>query len=862
MTQQEFTERYKYDASADLLGEGGFGRVYRAYDNEEHEYVALKMQSVDPKHPELRLRNEVEKVQQYRHRYIARYKECYTFTTLNGDIDVAVMKYYKDGSLDQLLNSGKLGIEERFTMLKQMLEGIAFLHSHGIIHRDLKPQNVLIVEHDGRYAPLITDFGISKQLAEGESSAVSNSILGGTYAYASPEQLKETTIRKNTDLWSFGVIAYYMLTGTRPFNCGTFSPTSQEGRQEQFRQMTSGILPEALSGVPEPWQTLIRECLVVNNTKRIAHAEDALKIIAGPVSGGSIKLYSDVKDDGGDTIVMTDTPKVEEPKQSEPVTPRLVHNELYRNYVIKALVSALAFVGLTLVSSILNNVFADPSYYDSPSEHQDIIPFIILISKSAAIIAWLSLVFTFVSIRGFARVQLSPNDTHAARTISWGVLLAIISCAMDSVVWMEPGEYGEYVPVNSYFPVVWDIFSYVVLFAGILMAIRGIHNLNNSPFQPSGTRGGLSLLRAFLCIWLITYALQLFMYLIFVVTDSDGYMGLYWVMSVIRLISLSLLILGAYKIISHKSEISEEQYGDICKANNVARSETPTLKIWLYSMGALFAIYTLNCLYWDLENTISLCRWEYGYDGINPEDYSIWSELYYSFMGDTYGLPSSWIFISIATLALSLWMLYRSRSQTQPPYYVYFGLISMVVATLILPTIAAIGLFCEYFDIELNLDGFIAKMLRWVSCIGVSNFCLYIAILIFTLFSALNRYTKIAVTVIMIPLIFWSFIIICGQTALIFNESEWLYEFYKDETWQTLGECTQLCIPMLVITFLLSGAFIVRKPGWTKWIVVGLAALFGIFTLYTTIKINSLENEAKEWAENNLEYDSEYDYYY
>lgn len=305
MTQQEFTERYKYDASADLLGEGGFGRVYRAYDNEEHEYVALKMQSVDPKHPELRLRNEVEKVQQYRHRYIARYKECYTFTTLNGDIDVAVMKYYKDGSLDQLLNSGKLGIEERFTMLKQMLEGIAFLHSHGIIHRDLKPQNVLIVEHDGRYAPLITDFGISKQLAEGESSAVSNSILGGTYAYASPEQLKEATIRKNTDLWSFDVIAYYMLTGTRPFNCGTFSPTSQEGRQEQFRQMTSGILPEALSGVPEPWQALIRECLVVDNTKRIAHAEDAISLLDNKDREQSIIIDEDVtiRTDSEKTII-------------------------------------------------------------------------------------------------------------------------------------------------------------------------------------------------------------------------------------------------------------------------------------------------------------------------------------------------------------------------------------------------------------------------------------------------------------------------------------------------------------------------------------------------------------------------------
>ena len=279
MTQQEFIERYHYDATRDLLGKGGFGRVYRAYDREEHEYVAIKMQSVDPDHPELRLRNEFEKVQQCRHRYIARYKECYTFSSIDGEKDVAIMKYYKDGSLDALIKSKKLDLEVRFVMLRQILEGIAFLHSHGIIHRDLKPQNILIAEYDGTYEPLITDFGISKQLADGESSAVSNSILGGTYSYASPEQLKETTIRKNTDLWSFGIIAYQMLTGTLPFNCGTFSPTSQEGRQEQFRQMTSGVLPEALNNIPEPWQTLIRECLVVDNTQRLTHVEDCMAIL-------------------------------------------------------------------------------------------------------------------------------------------------------------------------------------------------------------------------------------------------------------------------------------------------------------------------------------------------------------------------------------------------------------------------------------------------------------------------------------------------------------------------------------------------------------------------------------------------------
>ena len=281
MKQEEFIKRFTYDPTSDLLGEGGFGRVYKAYDNYEHEYVALKIQDVDPRYPELRLKNEVEKVQRHLHKNVARYKGCFTMVDYRGQTDVAIMKYYNDGSLDKLLAHGKLSHAEKCELLVEILEGIAYLHSEGIIHRDLKPQNVLIVQHEGRYWPLITDFGISKQLDEGQSSAVSNSVLGGTRAYASPEQLKERTIRKNTDLWSFGVIAYQMLVGKLPFDCGKYSATSEEGRQEQFRQMMSGLLPDAVATIPEPWQRLIRECLTVDNERRIAHAEDCLAIISG-----------------------------------------------------------------------------------------------------------------------------------------------------------------------------------------------------------------------------------------------------------------------------------------------------------------------------------------------------------------------------------------------------------------------------------------------------------------------------------------------------------------------------------------------------------------------------------------------------
>lgn len=311
MTEREFVERFSFDVTTDLLGEGGFGSVYRAYDNFEHEYVALKMQDVNPQYRELRLRNEYEKVQQFTHPYIARYKACYTLKTFKGETDIAVMKYYEAGSLDKLIAKGALSFEQRCIMLEHILEGVGFLHSRGIIHRDLKPQNILIVEHAGKYVPLITDFGISKQLDEGQSSAVSNSVLGGTRNYASPEQLKEATIRKNTDLWSFGIIAYQMFTGTLPFNCGTYSPTSEEGRSEYLRQVKSGILPDALNGVPEPWQTLIRSCLVVDSEKRIAHAEDGLDIIRGVVVEESLEVT--VIEESVNTVIDIPKQPVEEP---------------------------------------------------------------------------------------------------------------------------------------------------------------------------------------------------------------------------------------------------------------------------------------------------------------------------------------------------------------------------------------------------------------------------------------------------------------------------------------------------------------------------------------------------------------------
>ena len=266
MTYQEFQKRYQYNPTTDRIGKGGFGVVFKAYDTHLDRYVALKMSEVADENDSTRLAREVELAAKLpTHPNIAHYEACYTFATPLGTYDFGVLQFYNDGSLDDLIKKNVLTTDEKISILKQILNGIGFLHSNRIVHRDLKPRNILIARRGDKYIPKITDFGISKEFDAANSAAFGNSMVGaGTLAYSSPEQLSERSMHRNTDLWSYGVIAYQLFTGELPFTTGSYSATSSDGRMELFRQVNSGILPEAVNTIPEPWQGAIRRLLVVD----------------------------------------------------------------------------------------------------------------------------------------------------------------------------------------------------------------------------------------------------------------------------------------------------------------------------------------------------------------------------------------------------------------------------------------------------------------------------------------------------------------------------------------------------------------------------------------------------------------------
>ena len=299
MTQQEFFKRYTYSPSRDRIGGGGFGTVYKAYDNVLHREVAIKVSEVktttDGKKT-FSLKDEFEALDRVpKHPNIANYEEFYSYEMPNGIFDYAVMQYYPDGNLSNAIKQG-LTDEQKEDVAIQLLEGIDFLHKHKVVHRDLKPGNILIVKHGGKVIPLITDFGLSKAAGVVDGSVFSNSFGAGTPRYSSPEQLQGTPLRLNTDLWSYGAILYELFTGTQLFTAGSGAANTAQADMEIYNKIVNSNV-QCLGKMPEKWCKVAERCLVVDATKRAKDAAELFSFIKGDVS------------DDNETLVESGSPK-------------------------------------------------------------------------------------------------------------------------------------------------------------------------------------------------------------------------------------------------------------------------------------------------------------------------------------------------------------------------------------------------------------------------------------------------------------------------------------------------------------------------------------------------------------------------
>jgi len=286
MDATDFNDRFDYDPDNDLLGEGGFGKIFKAWDNVRNEFIALKMSKVVPGMEEFSLLSEYERVKQLEHPNIARYMDCRRIKLPGiGTHDIALMKYYEHGNLAQLLKNHTLTAGQKNKLIEGLLDGISYLHKLKplIIHSDLKPSNILVVERRGFFIPLITDFGISRRATVDDKSYVTNLTGAGTYAYAAPEQWEAKELRPNADLWSFGILAIYVwFNGKKlPFRSDDISIATESGRIEYMKRvMALDFIPD-LKGLPEMYQKMIDACLVISPQNRVKTVDQLYTILRG-----------------------------------------------------------------------------------------------------------------------------------------------------------------------------------------------------------------------------------------------------------------------------------------------------------------------------------------------------------------------------------------------------------------------------------------------------------------------------------------------------------------------------------------------------------------------------------------------------
>ncbi|MFD3417037.1 serine/threonine-protein kinase [Streptomyces decoyicus] len=231
-----FAGRYEL---IDPIGRGGVGAVWRAWDARRRRYVAAKVLQQSDAHTLLRfVREQALRID---HPHVL----APASWAADDDKVLFTMDLVNGGSLAHLI--GDYGpLPPRFVclLLDQLLAGLTAVHAEGVVHRDIKPANILLeATGTGRPHLRLSDFGIA--MRKGEPRLTETNLVVGTPGYFAPEQLLGAEPDFPADLFAVGLVALYLITGTKPDADGLIQHFSRHG------------IPNAPEGVPEPlWQVL------------------------------------------------------------------------------------------------------------------------------------------------------------------------------------------------------------------------------------------------------------------------------------------------------------------------------------------------------------------------------------------------------------------------------------------------------------------------------------------------------------------------------------------------------------------------------------------------------------------------------
>jgi len=283
------------------IGAGGMGEVYQAHDSRLDREVAIKVLPAEMSADEDRLRRfeqEAKATSALNHPNIL---TVYDIGEHDGSPFI-VSELLNGEELRQRLDEGPIPLRKVTEYALQIVSGLSAAHEKGIVHRDLKPENLFITKDD---RVKILDFGLAK-LSEPPASAGGQSgnedatrraltnpgVVMGTVGYMSPEQVRGQQTDHRSDIFSFGLILYEMITGRRAFQEESMAETMSAIVKEEPPEMT-----ESNPNISPSLERIVRRCLEKKPERRFHSAHDlgfALESLSAPTSSSGTNMTTAV----------------------------------------------------------------------------------------------------------------------------------------------------------------------------------------------------------------------------------------------------------------------------------------------------------------------------------------------------------------------------------------------------------------------------------------------------------------------------------------------------------------------------------------------------------------------------------------
>jgi serine/threonine protein kinase len=266
--------KYKIEG---LIGEGGFGRVYRAYDPTVNRTVAIKVVRIEDRVGEeqllTRFRSEAKTTGTLLHKNVV---TVYDYGEQDG-LPYLVMEYLQGRDLEHIIeNNEPLSLAEKVSLMKQAGEGLQYAHAKGIVHRDVKPANIMVLNDGG---VKLMDFGIARLLQDQSTRMTQQGRLIGTFAYMSPEQFEGKDVDCLTDIFAYGVIYYHLLTGQHPFR-GRKGSTDLAVLIRNVTSLEPAPICERVPECPPALEQIILKAIHKNRQQRYQSIDDLLLDVA------------------------------------------------------------------------------------------------------------------------------------------------------------------------------------------------------------------------------------------------------------------------------------------------------------------------------------------------------------------------------------------------------------------------------------------------------------------------------------------------------------------------------------------------------------------------------------------------------